>query len=89
MMNELLNLWDAYLAWRMAPVEVYMGIPPLVAAALIGTGGTLLSGFLNRPSGAEEPTYGGRRPERTEQVPLAERRALFSSGGPFGFDLFE
>lgn len=52
MMEFLQSAWEAYAAWRSAPVEVYMGLPPAIAAALIVGGSTLLNSQLNKPSGA-------------------------------------
>jgi hypothetical protein len=52
------ELFDAYMAWRMAPVGVYMGIAPAIVAAAIMGGTTLASALLNRPSSQQRQALG-------------------------------
>ncbi len=54
MIDTLTHLLESYLAWRAAPVEVYMGISPAAIGAIVAVGSTVLGSILNKPSGAEE-----------------------------------
>ena len=53
MIDTLTQLWDAYVAFRTASVDVYMSIGPLGLLG-VGAGSALLNFLLNQPSGAEE-----------------------------------
>lgn len=77
MWELLLRWWE----WRQAlPADgVYMGIAPVVAAALITGGAGLLGGLLNRPSGAEQQAVANQgRAASAEADLLGQRRDLIA-----------